>query len=244
MIDSLLNSELFQDIQNLDTQLVLSKFTEKHFVKNQVVFSQGEPSVEMYIVKSGSLQIYIQEDDKFIVVGHQFPGETIGELEVVHYDNHRLASVSAIENSVLWRIKKPDLEELLALYPALMRKLFFVVSERLEQANRKISYLAFLDSRLRMANLLLELHDNFGLQSDEGIQINWKVTQQHLANMIGVNRESAARALQGLLEEGVIQTRNKTVIILNLSKLKQIANDLNPIGTRKWHSTYKYKVKI
>ena len=81
MINSLLNSEFFKDIQSLDTQLVLSKFTEKHFVKNQVVFSQGETSVEMYIVKSGSLQIYIKEDDKFIVLGHQFPGETIGELE-------------------------------------------------------------------------------------------------------------------------------------------------------------------
>lgn len=243
VLNSLLKSDFFQDIPNLDEELVATKFTEKHFVKNQVVFGQGEPGLEMYIVKSGALQIYIQDNDKVIVVGHQFPGETIGELEAVHYDHRRLASVSATENSVLWMIKQPDLEELLNLYPALMRKLFFVVSERLAQADRKISYLAFLDCRLRMANLLLELYDNFGIQTEEGILINWKVTQQHLANMIGVNRESAARTLQDLQNEGAIVIRKKTIIINNLAKLKEIANDQYPIGTRTWHPTYKHQIQ-
>ncbi len=242
MIRSLLDSDLFKNIPQLDEHYVISKFTEKKFIKNQVVFSQGEPGLEMYVVKSGSLQIYLQENDKVIIVGHQFPGESIGELEVVHYNNHRLASVSAYEDSILWMIRKPELEDLIIRYPMIMHKLFFNISERLAQANRKIAYLAFMDSRLRMANLLLELYDNFGSQTEQGIVIKWKVTQQHLANMIGVNRESAARALKELQTEGIIRIHSKTILLKDLSRLKQIANDSNPFGTREWHSTNKYIV--
>ena len=242
MINSVLESVFFKNVSNLDEQFVASKFTERFFVKNQVVFNQGDLGLEMYIVKSGSLQIFLQENDKIIVVGHQFPGESIGELEVMHYNHHRLASVSAYEDSILWMIKKNDLEDLIQQYPIVMQKIFFNVSERLAQADRKIAYLAFMDSRLRMANLLLELYDNFGFQSENGLQINWKVTQQHLANMIGVNRESAARALQGLQDDGLIQIHNKTITLLDLLKLRQLANDANPLGTREWHSTYKYQI--
>jgi CRP/FNR family transcriptional regulator len=178
------------------------------------------------------------------VVGHQFPGESVGELEIIHYNSHRLASVSALEDSLLWAIRKPNLEDLITKYPIIMRKLFYNISERLSQADRKIAYLAFMDSRLRMVNLILDLYNNIGEQTNNHLLINWKVTQQHMANMIGVNRESAARALQELQAEGVIQIHNKRIIINDFPKLKQIANDNNPIGTREWHTTNKYHISI
>lgn len=242
LISSVLETKFFSDIPNLNEALVLSKFDERRFVKHQVLFHQGESANELFIVKSGSLQIYIQENDRIIVLGHQFPGEAIGELEVIHHDNHRLASVSAIETAVLWMIKKPDLEELIALYPGLLRKFFFVVSERLAQADRKISYLVFLDTRLRVANLLLELYDNFGLQTENGYLINWKITQQHFANMLGVTRESAARALLNLEDKGIIHVQNRYITLCNLAELRQIAQEPQSSGSREWHSAHKYDI--
>jgi CRP/FNR family transcriptional regulator, cyclic AMP receptor protein len=242
MIESIFHTPFFSDIPDIDEDFVLSRFVERHYEKNTVVFQQGDIANEMFIVKSGPLKIYIEEEERVIVVGHQFPGETVGELEVVHYDNHRLATVAAMGKSTLWAIRKPDLESLLNMYPSLLRKLFFVVSERLTQADRKIAYLSFLDARLRVANLLLELHDNFGIPTEEGSFIDWKPTQQHLANMIGVNRESTSRALQQLQSDGIIRIQNKHITILDLDALRLFTRNLEEAESRKWHSLYKYNV--
>lgn len=240
---SVLETPFFSGIDDLDKAFILSKITERRFPKNQIIFYQGDPGLEMYIVKSGALKIFIQEDGKEIVVGHQFPGETIGELEVVHYNNRRLASVAAIESTDLWVTKKANLEDIIHRYPIILRRLFYIVSERLAQADRKISYLAFLDTRLRAANLLLDLHDNFGVPNEGGSLINWKITQQHFAHMIGVNRESAARALQGFQDAGIIRMKERQIIIVNFSLLCQVANDLQQTGNREWHTTYKYNTE-
>ncbi len=243
LFHSVLDTAFFRDIEITDVSFVLSKFRERRFRKYQVVFYEGDPGNEMFIVKSGALKIYREDDWREIIFGHQFPGETIGELEVIHYDNRRLASVAALQDSVLWEIKKPDLESLIDLYPILLRRLFYVVSERLRQADRKLEYLAFLDARIRVANLLMDLHSNFGVQTADGFLINWKITQQHLANMIGVSRESAARALQELQGEGIISIQNRLITIHNLSALESLCNVCDdPIEQREWHSMHKYNV--
>ncbi|WP_123042920.1 Crp/Fnr family transcriptional regulator [Cohnella candidum] len=239
-----LDTPFFQGIiRDEDREAVLSLFAERHYPKGSVVFFHGDECREMYIIKTGALKIYRQDADREIVLGHQFAGESIGELEVFHYDKYRMASVAAIEKSVLWMIKKSDLEALTKKYPEILRKAFYVVSERLNQADRKLQYLAFLDTRVRVANLLLDLGSNFGKETDQGLEIQWKVTQQHFANMIGVGRETAARALQELQQEGVIRIRNKQFSILDLETLKAIAGPDQVVSdSRKWHSTHKYMI--
>jgi CRP/FNR family cyclic AMP-dependent transcriptional regulator len=243
LINSVLDAMFFRDIHIDDEVFVLSKFMERRYRKGQNVFFQGEYGHEMFIVKSGVLKIYREGDDKEVILGHQFPGETIGELEAIHYNQSRLASAAALEDSTLWAISRTDLDAIIQLYPNLLRKLFYVICERLSQADRKIDYLSFLDTRLRVINLLLDLHSNFGVETASGSLINWKVTQQHLAFMIGVNRESATRALKDLENEGLIQIQSRLITILDVSTLQKLSN--KPFDTtenRQWHSSYRYNI--
>jgi CRP/FNR family transcriptional regulator, cyclic AMP receptor protein len=244
LFQTVIDTMLFEGIDIEDEEFVLSKFTKRSIPKHHVIFFQDDPGNEMYIIKSGLLKIYREDDSKEIILGHQFPGQMIGELEVIHHNNHRLASVSAIEPSVLWMINKVDLEILITIYPELLRKIFYVVSERLQQADRKLEYLAFLDARIRLVNLLLDLHSNFGIETERGYLINWKITQQHLANMIGIGRESAARTLQDLQEDKIILLENKLITIIDLPVLQRLAKQKHETdGHRHWHSSYKYNIQ-
>jgi CRP/FNR family cyclic AMP-dependent transcriptional regulator len=241
---SIIDTVLFSGINITDSEFILSKFVERKYPKNHVIFFQGDPANEMYVIKSGCLKIYREDETKQIIMGHQFSGEMIGELECVHHDNHRLASVAALENSVLWMISKPSLEELIEIYPQILRKIIFVLSERLQQADRKLEYLAFLDSRYRVVNLLIDLYTNFGQQVDIGYLINWKITQQHFANMIGIGRESVTRVLQDLQGENVIVMKNKYITILDLPQLQKMLNQQHQSSEpRLWHSTYRYDIQ-
>ncbi|GIQ70018.1 transcriptional regulator [Xylanibacillus composti] len=242
MFASVVDTPFFKDmIAESHKKLVESMFTERHYPKGQVLYFHGDEGNEMYIVKSGTLKIYRQNEEQEIIFGHQFPGEVIGELEVFHYDNRRTASVAALEETVLWMIKKPDLLELTKLYPDILRKTIFILSERLSQADRKVEYLAFLDIRVRVANLLIDLYINFGLSTSEGSKINWKFTQQHLASMIGSGRESTARTMKELQREGILDIRRRYIYILDIQALQNIAGRKADMDENsKWHNTHVY----
>jgi len=241
---SVLDTPFFRGmIEEKDREWVESLFVERRYPKGQILFFQGDESHEMYIVKSGTLKIYLQRDEHEIILGHQFPGEVIGELEVFHYDNRRTASVAAIEPAELWMIRRSDLMELTQQYPEIMRKIIYILSERLLQANRKLEYLAFLDMRVRVANLLLDLVINLGVSTEDGLLINWRITQQHMAGMIGAGREATAKVLQEFRDDGIIKIRNRHIYIQNLQALREIAEARKePELSRRWHSTYKYDV--
>lgn len=241
MFQSILDTPLFQDINVTDQEYVLSKFAERFYHKDRILFLQGDPGLEMFVIKSGSLKIFRESEGKEFILGHQFPGESIGELEAV-YSSSRLASVATLEKTVLWTIHKSDLEDLMDHYPQILRKLFYVVSERLDQADRKLEYLAFLSSKIRIANLLLDLHSNFGVEVQEGSLLRWKTTHQHMAHMIGISRESVTIGLQELQVAQIISIRNKYITITNLPALKLLANDEEAsTNDREWHPSSSYK---
>lgn len=244
MYSSVLDTSFFRGvIHSADEDNVRRMFAERHYPKGSVVFQQGDEGREMYVIKSGALKIYRQDQEREIVLGHQFPGETIGELEMFHYDNRRLASVAALEKTTLWMIRKTDLDTLIQQYPELLRRALYIVSERLSQASRKIEYLSFLDVRVRVANLLLDLNSNFGTLTNIGRLIQFRVSQQHLANTIGAGRESVTRVLQDFQKDNLIRIVNKEMYIIDLPALERLAgSDTEPLEERKWHSTHKYTI--
>lgn len=244
MYNAVTDTPFFEDIVHKeDCEWVNAKFREKTFHKGQVLYMHGDEGHEMYIIKKGALKIYRQDENREIIFGHQFAGEAIGELEVFHHDHRRTASVATIEKTTLWVANRIAMEELVQRYPSILRKTIYILSERLSQADRKLEYLAFLDTRVRVANLLLDLYYNFGKETENGLLIDWKITQQHFANMIGVGRETASKSLQDLQREGLIRIQDRYLYIDDLESVQALARaEYEAEDNRVWHSVHKYSL--
>ncbi|PYE49765.1 Crp/Fnr family transcriptional regulator [Paenibacillus barcinonensis] len=244
MYNDVADTPFFKDIINEESrEFISAKFRERTFPKGHILYFQDDPGHAMYVIKTGILKIYRQEDDQEIVLGHQFPGEVIGELELFHHDNHRTASVATLDKVMVWEIRREQMDEIVRVYPDLMRKVIYILSERLIQADRKIEYLAFLDVRVRAANLLLDLVSNFGKKTSNGLLIDWRITQQHFGSMIGVGRETASKALNDFKNEKLIHMDHRKVYVIDLEGLQGVANaNQDPVEKRVWHSTHKYHI--
>ncbi|TDQ37669.1 Crp/Fnr family transcriptional regulator [Aureibacillus halotolerans] len=240
MYESVVDTKLFKDVlRDEHKSMVEKQFTERTYPNGQIIYFHGDVGDRLFIIKSGKVKIFRQSDEQEIVLGHQFAGEAVGELEMLHYDKTRTASVAAIEETVLWSLARDEFLELTRLYPELMRKTIYILSERLVQANRKLEYLAFLDIRVRVANLLLDLHTNFGKQTTHGDLIDWKITQQHFANMIGCSRESSSRILHELQDGGILFLKNRYIYIVDMDELKLLAGwQEDSPQSRHWHKHY------
>jgi CRP/FNR family transcriptional regulator len=77
---------------------------------------------------------------------------------------------------------------------------------------------------LRLYRTLLELSKQFGKPDGAGSLIDYPLTHQRLADMIGSNRVTVTRKLHDLQERGIVETRrNATIVLLDSNALASLA---------------------
>jgi len=98
-----------------------------------------------------------------------------------------------------------------------------MLSSRLRDADRKRIEFGAYDTLGRLATRLLELVERFGEPTERGVRIALPLTQDELAGWIGSSREAVARALQALRARGYVETRRRTIVVLDLDALRRRA---------------------
>ena len=97
-----------------------------------------------------------------------------------------------------------------------------MLSNELREAEQKITHTAQRPVRDRIAQCLLILKKNYGVEPD-GATINMIIKREDLANLAGTTRESATRLLYDLQEQKIIELVGKKIKIIDEQKLIGIA---------------------
>ncbi|HEU4610349.1 MAG TPA: helix-turn-helix domain-containing protein, partial [Chitinophagaceae bacterium] len=91
----------------------------------------------------------------------------------------------------------------------------------LHEAEERMRNLAHMDSKGRIADLLLKLQEQFGNNESGYLQII--LSRQDMAAYAGTTYETVFRALQEMQEAGWIKTNGKQVGILQVAALQKLA---------------------
>jgi uncharacterized membrane protein len=145
--DLLAQIPLFQGLTDEDREALATRVTEKTFHPGDLVFSQGEPGVSMYVVQSGAVQIYLPSAEKDVppvVLKDLRTGEYFGELALFD-DKPRSASVRVMVDTVLLELTREQLAEHLGRSPKAAMTILSLMSERLRETNAMLSQRAAKD---------------------------------------------------------------------------------------------------
>jgi CRP-like cAMP-binding protein len=93
-------------------------------------------------------------------------------------------------------------------------------ASRLRVSSERESALAFLDSSARIARVLLNLDQQAG---ENGMV---KITQEELAQHVGLTRQTVAKTLGEWRGRGWVETRRGKILILDDQALLQISDAL------------------
>lgn len=131
-----------------------------------------------------------------MMIGVLGPGQIFGELAVIDR-GPRAMDARAMEDSRVYALDGSVFWTMLENRPALARRLLELMARRLRRADAATQDLVFFDAPTRLARVLLRLAEEHGEQHGEGqeIRIAVRITQEEVAHMIGVTRESANRLL-------------------------------------------------
>lgn len=115
---------------------------ERKYQAGEDVFKQFAPAEGMFIIISGSVEIYIENDGSKNILAELNDHDFFGEIALLD-DKPRSAGAVAITPSILLGFFKPDLLSLMERNPALSSKILTnlgtVLAERLRKTNEVLA---------------------------------------------------------------------------------------------------------
>jgi CRP/FNR family transcriptional regulator, cyclic AMP receptor protein len=187
------------------------------------LFNQGERGEAVYMVCAGRLAVVLATPDgRELVINEMRVGEFCGELALFPGHTHT-ANAVARQPGFVAAIACGQFLALLESQPGLMRRLLEVLVERLRASTVRESALAFLTAPARLARLMLT-----ELEPDApGVPLV-AVSQEDLAQRVGVSRQTVAKTLGGWRRAGWIITGRGRIMLVDQSALRRLASELAP----------------
>ena len=203
-----------------DLRWLAKRVQRRKFSRGDIIFVKDDPGESMFIVEDGAVRIYVpgtQGADLTLAVMQ--PGEFFGDLSLLD-GRPRSASAQASRKLTLLTLEREDLTELVESRPKAALAILRVIAERLRDTDQMASDLAFLDVSGRLARRLLDLAASNGREHEDGLLINVTITQEELANMIGVTRESVNRNLGMFRRLGLIGRDGRRIVVRDEAGLR------------------------
>jgi len=198
-----------------------SRAIQRRFRKGQAVFHQGGVSDRVIAVLTGRVKVSTTTAaGKEVVLAFRGPGDLLGELSAID-GQPSSASVEAVEPVEALAIAAPDFRAFLIEHPEVGLVLMQTMGRRLRDADRKRVEYGAHDTVGRVAARLLELTEQYGEETDDGIRIGLRLSQEELAGWTGASREAVSKALRALRAAGWVTTERRRITVRDPEALRR-----------------------
>jgi CRP/FNR family transcriptional regulator, cyclic AMP receptor protein len=193
-----------------------------NYKTGEIIFQQGETSGHVVVITSGHVKVTSGSPAGYeAMLAIRDPGDILGELAALDH-NPRSATVTALEPVQGFVIPGAAFKRFLDTHPVAASILARLVVRRLREANMRRAQQGAYPVSVRLARLLVELRERYGVDSSRGTIIDILLSQQELAGMVGASLEAIVKALRRLRDNGVITTHRRHITILREDALRAI----------------------
>ena len=213
---------IFSFLSHEELKKIVDMTGHKSYKKGDLLCRTGEKSDTLFIINEGGVKISkLTKDGKEQIVHILTSGDFFGELSLFTNNEIYNFDVYAISNTKICTLTKQNMDEILINTPQISLKLLQVITKRLSDTENLAQNLATNDAEIRIAYMLLEFAEKYGVATSEGLKVKLPINREEMASYVGVTRETISRKLSIFEELGIISHKgNKFLIINKLEKLK------------------------
>lgn len=197
----------------------------KTMEKDTYLFTEGDIAEEIYIIKSGIVQIgKTSPDGRSVGLRICSVDDIVGKYSLYSNTGKYILNAKVLESGEVSITKKVDLERELLVNNALSIEVIQMMSNSFLQDQLKFRDLVHHGKSGALYSTLIRLSNSYGVKQADGILINITLTNQDLANFCGTARESVNRLLNELVKNNILSLANRKIIIHDLQYLKKEIN--------------------
>jgi CRP/FNR family cyclic AMP-dependent transcriptional regulator len=160
-----------------------------------VLFREGDPGGEMYVIQSGEVEISRIMGDKRQTLAVLPPGEFFGEMAIVN-DRPRSATATIKKRARLLVIDGDTFEAMLRGKTEIAVRMIKAMASRLERANQQIELLLLKNANHRVVVCLRQLADEYQVDGYAGVYI--PIPHLELARRVALGPDEVLDVLQRL----------------------------------------------
>jgi len=221
-MENLINCPLFEDMSEEEIIKVIGKqYGMRTYIPGEIILNQGDEYKYLLLLLEGEVSnsmTHISGKNMFIEIINA-PG--VIAPAIFYAEGNRIpVEVTAVDTVKILPIAKVEFNYMLQRSPKLLMNFLKMISNRSSILSTKVRSLSFGTIKSKIAGYLLE--NSFTHSSNE---FEIRHTQQELANMFGVTRPALAKTIKDMIDEQLIESKQKNFIIKNKRELSRLFSD-------------------
>lgn len=219
-------AEMFAGLSDGELRQVLDAGRIRRLPAGAQAFAQGDPGVSCHSLLHGRVKIVqTRPDGSQHVIRFIGPGEMFGTIAALMDQPFPADAIAVVESlEVYWTVE--TMRELMRRFPDIGLRATKGAGERLMELQNRIGELSAERVEQRIARALVRLVRQAGRRTEEGIEIDFPITRQELAEMAGSTLHTASRTLSAWEDQGIVRSGRKRIVVVQPHALVALAEDL------------------
>ena len=197
---------------------------QRSYEPGEMIFTPNPTPHSVYLLEDGRVRVFrLSVDGSETTFGYVAPGEVFGEL-AVFADAPRESFAQAVEPCIAWRVPRAAFQRLIEERPSLVLEVTQQIGHRMKRIESRVENLIFRDAQSRLARILLELADDFGVEREGVLQLELDLTQAEIGTLIGSSRQTVNACLRDLEAAGMVEREPGALVIAKPEELRRLSS--------------------
>ncbi|MDR0464729.1 MAG: cyclic nucleotide-binding domain-containing protein [Treponema sp.] len=188
------------------------------YSKDQIVFCEGEPGDELFIIQKGSVKIIKITENNEILLAVLKAGDIFGEMALLE-SKPRAAGAVAYENCQLMAVNRENFQQMIKTQPQLIARLTTLLSERIWLLYRQLANTQINEPLGRMYDMLQIQLDKKKIDINTATNFSFDFGLKELVNMVGLSQGDGSIYGKKLMENRTLQIMNDKIFVKDIKEI-------------------------
>lgn len=213
----------FSGLSGDDLDRILASARPVRHPKDSEVFRQGEEAGRFFLLLSGHIRVVQMSAEGHQVVARYInEGELFGIAVAMGLNIYPATAVAAVDCVALSWLNS-SWPELQSRFPSFGASAYQTIGSRLRDTQTRVMEMSTEQVEQRIAHTILRLVTQSGRKTVDGIEIDFPITRQEIAEMAGTTLHTVSRLLSAWEGEGLVRGRRQKVTVTDPHGLMLVA---------------------
>jgi CRP/FNR family transcriptional regulator len=195
----------------------------KRVKKGAALYRRGDDFTALYAIRTGFFKTMVTADDGHDqVTGFQMAAEVMG-LDGIHTNRHSCDAI-ALEDSDVCVVPFAKLEDLAHESHNFQRQIHRMMSREIVREHSVMLLLGSMRADARLAAFLMDLVQRLRSRGYSSHELVLRMTREEIGSFLGLKLETVSRMFSKFVEDGLIEVKQRHVVILKPEALSAIVS--------------------
>jgi CRP-like cAMP-binding protein len=192
--------------------------TTRLYKKDDIIFCEGEPGDQLFIIQKGSVKIIKITENSEILLAVLKTGDIFGEMALLE-SKPRAAGAVAYEDCQLMAVNRENFKHMIQTQPQLIARLTTLLSERIWLIYKQLANTQISDPLGRMYDVLQIQLEKKRIDLNNATSFTFDFGPKELCNMVGLSEGDGRIVLGKLMENKSFQIAHEKIHIQDVKEI-------------------------